>query len=116
MNSLNHYAYGSIVEWMYRFMGGLNPVEEAPGFARIALTPRPGGSFDWVNVSLNSASGRYETRWERKDGKVCFTFRIPFNCTAALTLPAGAVVDGEALAAGEERILCAGVHSAEMAG
>ena len=116
MNSLNHYAYGSIVEWMYRFMGGLNPVEEAPGFARIALTPRPGGNFDWVDVSLNSASGRYETRWERKDGKVCFTFRIPFNCKAALTLPAGAVVDGEALAAGEERILCAGVHSAEMAG
>ena len=25
MNSLNHYAYGSIVDWMYRNLCGLNP-------------------------------------------------------------------------------------------
>src|SRR5690606_41522060 len=37
MNSLNHYTYGSIVEWMYRNMCGINPVEEFPGFKRVRL-------------------------------------------------------------------------------
>ena len=41
MNSLNHYAYGSIAEWMYRTMCGINPSEEAPGFRRIVLRPVP---------------------------------------------------------------------------
>jgi len=41
MNSLNHYAYGSIAEWMYRYMCGINPVEDAPGFRRIKLSPKP---------------------------------------------------------------------------
>ena len=34
MNSMNHYSYGSIVEWMFRDMLGINPVEDAPGFKR----------------------------------------------------------------------------------
>ena len=41
MNSMNHYAYGSIVEWMYRNMCGINPTEEAPGFKRVRLAPEP---------------------------------------------------------------------------
>ena len=41
MNSLNHYAYGSIVEWMYRNMCGINPVEDCPGFRRALLAPKP---------------------------------------------------------------------------
>ena len=42
MNSLNHYSYGSIVEWMYRYMAGINPVENKPGFRHIKLTPKIG--------------------------------------------------------------------------
>ncbi|MGI5893355.1 MAG: family 78 glycoside hydrolase catalytic domain [Candidatus Merdivicinus sp.] len=114
MNSLNHYTYGSIAEWMYRYMGGLNPIEEAPGFAKIALTPRPGGNFDWAEVSVNTASGRYMTRWEKKDGTIVFRFEVPFNCEAELTFPENAVVDGISLAAGEARILKAGCHTAEF--
>ena len=41
MNSMNHYAYGAIVEWMYRYMCGINPVEASPGFKRAMLRPIP---------------------------------------------------------------------------
>ncbi|NLB38937.1 MAG: family 78 glycoside hydrolase catalytic domain [Clostridiales bacterium] len=41
MNSMNHYAYGSIVEWMYRYMVGLNPDPNAPGFKRAVIAPMP---------------------------------------------------------------------------
>jgi alpha-L-rhamnosidase len=88
MNSLNHYAYGSIVEWMYRDMLGLNPVEERPGFRHTRLTPQPDGRIKWAKASFDSAAGRYESSWSiGDDGRLSFQFRIPFNATATLTLP-----------------------------
>lgn len=37
MNSLNHYSYGSIVEWMFRNMAGINPCEEGAGFKKFRI-------------------------------------------------------------------------------
>ncbi len=113
MNSLNHYTYGSIVEWMYRWVGGLNPLEEAPGFAAVSLTPYPGKGLDWAEIACDSASGRYEVRWERgSDGRISYRFRIPFGCTARLVLPADGEADGVPLAAGTAVLLRAGEHTA----
>ena len=98
MNSLNHYAYGSIVEWMYRWVCGLNPDETAPGFARAVLTPRPGKGLDFARTRVRTASGVYESGWKRQDdGSIRYDFRVPFNCEARLELPAGlsAQVDGK---------------------
>lgn len=113
MNSLNHYTYGSIVEWMYRYMGGIQPLEDAPGFAAVKLTPCPGDGLDWAEVTYESASGRYESRWEKAgDGQISYTFVIPFGCVAKLTLPAEGEVDGKPAAKGETVLLKAGHHTA----
>lgn len=88
MNSLNHYAYGSIVEWMYRYMCGINPVETAPGFREILFTPQLDGRLKYAKASLNSATGRIETSWTINNDESCtFTFRIPFNTEATVILP-----------------------------
>jgi len=88
MNSLNHYSYGSIVEWMYRYMCGINPVEEAPGFREIVFTPRPDGRLEYVKATLNSASGRIESSWKIKEtGSLTFAFKVPFNTKAKVVLP-----------------------------
>jgi alpha-L-rhamnosidase len=88
MNSLNHYAYGSIVEWLYRHAAGLHPMEEAPGFRRARLAPQPDERLLWLRASLNSAAGRYESAWSiGADGSLSFRFRIPFNASARLRLP-----------------------------
>src|SRR5512146_3338221 len=88
MNSFNHYAYGSIIEWVYRNAAGLNPAEEAPGFRRARLAPQPDGRLEWLRASLNSAAGRYESEWKiNADGSLSFHFQIPFNASAELRLP-----------------------------
>lgn len=88
MNSLNHYAYGSIVEWMFRNMAGINPVEDQPGFRHIQLAPQPNSRINQVKASLNSASGLYESQWSiDEEGNLNFAFTIPFNATATLVLP-----------------------------
>jgi alpha-L-rhamnosidase len=88
MNSLNHYAYGSIAEWMYRNVAGINPVENQPGFRQVRLAPQPDYRLKYANASLDSAAGLYESKWELKeDGQLTFIFGIPFNTTANVELP-----------------------------
>ncbi|MBM7570571.1 alpha-L-rhamnosidase [Aquibacillus albus] len=102
MNSLNHYAYGSIAEWMYRHMCGINPAEQSPGFQKMTLTPKPNGQLSYAKASVESASGYIESGWELKaDGSLIFSFVVPFDTTAELVLPHANLeevqVNGEAL-------------------
>lgn len=87
MNSLNHYTYGSIAEWMYRNMCGINPVEAAPGFRRIRLTPQPNEQLRYAKATLNSAAGVYESGWSYEEDGLHYKFLIPFHAQAELVLP-----------------------------
>lgn len=41
MNSFNHYSYGVVSEWMFRYVGGIEADETQPGFKHIILQPTP---------------------------------------------------------------------------
>ncbi len=101
MNSLNHYAYGSIVEWMYRNMCGLNPLEEHPGFRKIRLAPQPNGLLQSAKAAVETAVGRYESSWRIEENGLNYDFLIPFNASAELILPdallEGVAVNGQAI-------------------
>ena len=88
MNSLNHYAYGSIEEWVYRCVCGLNPDPARPGFRHVVLRPLASQKLGHAELRYDSPCGRYETGWKYgEDGRVTYTFRIPFGCTATLAIP-----------------------------
>lgn len=59
MNSLNHYAYGSIVGWMYRNMAGLRLQEDHPGFTRVTIAPQPDYRITRCDMEYHSAAGPY---------------------------------------------------------
>lgn len=96
MNSFNHYAYGSVVEWMYRYMAGISADEQNPGFKHIILQPTPdlGEAYNIqkrinsVDSSYESYYGRINVSWKTEDQKfVSYQAEIPANTTAALYLP-----------------------------
>ncbi len=88
MNSLNHYAYGSIAEWMYRNMCGINPLEEAPGFRKFLLKPEVYGRLYYAKAELKSAMGLIESGWRReKNGTLTIEFTVPFHSEATAFLP-----------------------------
>jgi alpha-L-rhamnosidase len=88
MNSLNHYSYGSIAEWMYRHMAGIQPLDDAPGFARFIIRPEFDKRLSSVHAWYDSAMGRIECRWERDNsGIMVVQVRIPFNTNAVVYLP-----------------------------
>jgi alpha-L-rhamnosidase len=103
MNSMNHYAYGAIVEWMYRYMCGLNPVAGAPGFAKARVAPMPDERLDWAKAAYRSASGLYESGWSKTEGGYAFRVTVPFGGQAEFVppgAPASLTVDGKSAAIG----------------
>lgn len=91
MNSLNHYAYGAIVEWMYRDMCGLNPYagdDGVTGFRHARIAPKPDKSLQWARARYRSAAGVYESGWRIDEAEhLVIEVTIPFNATATIVLP-----------------------------
>ncbi len=86
MNSLNHYAYGSVMEYVYRSIAGINETE--PGFKSVRFVPTLNSKLKNVKCSYDSVSGKYVSDWSiNDDGTVTVHFEIPFNCTAVAVLP-----------------------------
>lgn len=88
MNSMNHYAYGSVVEWIARDICGLNPVFDKPGFKKAIIKPQPFGYLKNASIKYESASGTYVSSWQLiNDEKIKYNFEVPFNCEAEIILP-----------------------------
>lgn len=85
MNSFNHYAYGAIGDWMYRVSAGIETL--GPGYRNLLLQPHPSKKLNFSKASFESMYGTVASGWERKDGKVIITVKIPANCTATVVLP-----------------------------
>lgn len=86
MNSLNHYAYGSVMEFVYAYVAGIRPL--SPGFTKAMIAPHPDARIPAVSCSYASASGYYVCNWEMKeDGTFVVHIEIPFNCEAQVELP-----------------------------
>ena len=85
-NSLNHYAYGSIVEWIYRYMCGLDYDENHPGFARFTVKPYTDERFDWAKMSYRSAKGLIRCEWTKKDNGILYTVEVPFDTEGEFVL------------------------------
>lgn len=86
MNSLNHYSYGSVVEFLYRYAAGIVPLE--PGFKKVRIAPNPEVRLGHMECRYDSASGSYVSNWKiQKNGTLYFHIEIPFACSAEVVLP-----------------------------
>lgn len=88
MNSLNHYAYGSIADWMYRYMCGFQP--EMSKEIKMTISPMPDKRFSYVKGKWESVYGTYISEWDY-DEQTGFKYyiEIPFNANAKVVFPNG---------------------------
>ena len=87
-NSLNHYTYGSISQWMYENMVGLTLIE--PGFKRFRVKPEFTDKLTFAEAKYNSPKGLIEVKWEWvEDDKYSVHVKVPFDTEAELVLPNG---------------------------
>ncbi|HYF51795.1 MAG TPA: alpha-L-rhamnosidase C-terminal domain-containing protein, partial [Planctomycetota bacterium] len=88
MNSFNHYALGSVGEWLYHTVAGIGLDRERPGFEHIILKPRPGGGLTYAKASYNSIRGKIVSDWKLEGSKFEWKISVPANTTATVHVPA----------------------------
>ncbi|MEV8021951.1 alpha-L-rhamnosidase [Streptomyces sp. NPDC086554] len=86
MNSFNHYAYGSVGEWMYANIAGIAPAD--PGFRKVLVRPRPGGGVTEAEGRFDALHGPVTTRWKTDSEGFRLTLTLPANTTAEVWVPA----------------------------
>jgi len=96
MTSFNHYAFGSVANWMHQVIGGIAPAE--PGWKRITVAPVPGGDVTSARSRYISPYGEVKVDWwfeNNVQGKAAhrngfhLTVEIPPNTQADIILPNG---------------------------
>jgi alpha-L-rhamnosidase len=95
MNSFNHYAFGSVGEWLYDTAAGIT--SDGPGFRKIIIRPRPGPGLSYVNTRYDSINGRIISNWKIENGKITLNVTIPPNTMALVYVPttdAASVTEG----------------------
>jgi alpha-L-rhamnosidase len=90
--SHNHPMFGSISEWFYRTLAGINPAPGAVGFDEIVIAPRPVGDLKHARGHYDSIRGEISSRWETTgsengDGGLTLDVTIPANATAEVRVP-----------------------------
>lgn len=116
MNSYNHYAYGAVVEWLYRNAAGLQPLEEAPGGTCMRLSPQPSPRLEGLNASYRAPQGLYRCEWRIAQDGLHFCFEIPFGGTGRLVLPDAPqeiLLNGEAVPYCGELLLHKGIYTVQ---
>ncbi|KAF5687155.1 alpha-L-rhamnosidase [Fusarium denticulatum] len=87
MTSFNHYALGSVANWMHTTIAGIQPLE--PGWKRIRIAPVPGGTITSCHARFISPYGEVDVSWQLAGDKIHLSATIPGNTEAEVTLPGG---------------------------
>jgi alpha-L-rhamnosidase len=87
MNSFNHYSLGSVGEWLFRHVAGIELDADVPGFQKFVLRPFIGEGLDFARASYRTMHGEISSEWKRTGDKVTWNIRIPANTTAKVFIP-----------------------------
>lgn len=88
MNSLNHYAYGAVLEWIFRHAAGIDLKEDSPGARVVRIQPVLHHRLGHVKAAYDSASGLYQCACEMKEGnRLEIHISVPFGGAAEIRLP-----------------------------
>jgi len=86
MNSFNHYAFGSVGQWLFGTVAGIET--DGPGYNRIIIRPQLGGGLSYAKASYKSIHGKIVSDWKIDGQRFTLNVTIPANTTAMVYLPA----------------------------
>jgi len=108
MNSFNHYSLGSVGDWLFGRVAGIDQAPGSVAYRELLLRPLPGGRLVWARAEQETARGRVACGWSITDGRITVTVTVPPGSTAVLEIPTpdpGSVREGDSPAAGRPGVL-----------
>ena len=92
MNSFSHYAFGSVNEWMFERVLGIQL--QSNGYREVRIHPEIGDyGIRRAKGHYHSISGSIGSAWERKDNRLIQQLDIPVNVKAHCYLQAARLED-----------------------
>jgi alpha-L-rhamnosidase len=93
MNSYNHYAYGAVADWIYRYAAGIDTLPDDPGFHTIDLHPAFDKQLGSIDFTYPSPYGEIHSAWTVTGGTAQWDLTIPANTTGWLPLTSDEAVN-----------------------
>jgi len=91
MNSHNHPMMGSVDSWFYKYVIGINPDFQHPGFEKFSIKPFIFNDLSFAKGELNTIKGVIKSSWEKQGKMLTMNITIPANTTARVYIPAKTV-------------------------
>jgi alpha-L-rhamnosidase len=85
LKSQNHPMFGSLSEWFYKSLLGINSL--APGFSHFEIKPQPAGDLLWARGHYDAIVGRIVSNWSVDGVNFNFSVHIPANTKAMVYVP-----------------------------
>ncbi|MEI7423942.1 MAG: family 78 glycoside hydrolase catalytic domain [Prolixibacteraceae bacterium] len=81
-----HPMFGSVSEWFYRWLAGIRPFAEHPGFTEFLLSPVFPGGLNQVKATYQAPTGTIKIEWKRaNDNKILITISVPPGSSATFS-------------------------------
>ncbi|MGQ5260962.1 family 78 glycoside hydrolase catalytic domain [Micromonospora sp. ZYX-F-536] len=87
MNSFNHYSLGSVGDWLYGRVAGIDQTPSSVAYRELLLRPLPGGRLTWARAEQETTRGHVACGWSISDGRLTVSATVPPGCTAVLQIP-----------------------------
>lgn len=87
MNSHNHPMMGSVGSWFYKYILGIVPEFEHPGFSEYFIKPYFPAGLTSAEGSLETVKGKIAVSWKKQGKMLSVDISIPENTTAKVCLP-----------------------------
>ncbi|MBR0240036.1 MAG: family 78 glycoside hydrolase catalytic domain [Bacteroidales bacterium] len=87
MNSFNHYAYGCVCAWIWKYLAGISADTSAPGFRHFILAPHRIDGINHLKASYKSVAGEIKSEWSVNGDKCSWSFTIPDGTSATVSVP-----------------------------
>lgn len=84
MNSFNHYAYGSVADWVYEKAAGITPLEDYPGFGRVLIKPYPDDRMDWLEAAIDTRNGKISSKWTHTEDGIRYDIETAVPATVEI--------------------------------
>ena len=86
MNSFNHYAYGSVGDWMYGVVCGIKPREDAPGYEEFDFAPIADSRLEYAEMEYETRFGKIKAGWHRAGDGFIYNLTVPEGTRAHVKL------------------------------
>ena len=82
-----HHMYSDIDAWFYRYLAGISPDPEKPGFRNILFRPACLRELGSMKGTHETPYGTARIEWEIRGNEIVIGLLIPPSCTGTLTVP-----------------------------